>query len=189
MAMRGRRRRYSRHTSHTGDENGSLDRRPEHSHTHDLPRKVGANGNPTRFAFIADKMNWLLVQVETQLGQQRRRSKEAEELTAELEQKQKFVAGRKKLESELRGSIREAQQDLLKQNPKGDTLQLDRDAAIAISGCEDEPERAIDQVEELKKSVTMKRTALRRTDDRIEHYRKQVYEMLAEASKGNQAAA
>lgn len=150
--------------------------------------KVGESGNPTRFAFIAEKMNRLLVQVETRLAEQRKYSKEADEMAADLEKKKKFVAERVKRERELRESIQEAQRDLISQNPKADTLQLDRDAAEAIAEFEDEQEKAADQIEELTKSVTMKRTTLRRTEDRIEHYRKQVYALLAEASKGKSAA-
>lgn len=151
--------------------------------------KVGTNGNPTRLAFIADQMNRLLVQVETRLSEHRRIAKEADDMTADLDRNKKFVAERTALDRELRESIREAQQDLLSQNPKADTLQLDRDAAEAVNEFEDEQEKAAEQIEELTKSVTMKRTALRRTDDRIEHYRKQVYALLAEASKGNKSIA
>ncbi|MDA0233130.1 MAG: hypothetical protein O3C69_06560, partial [Chloroflexi bacterium] len=90
---------------------------------------------------------------------------------------------------ELRESIRDAKQDLLSQNPKADTLQLDQDAATAIAEFEDEQEKAGDLIEELTKSVTMKRTTLRRVEDRIEHYRKQVYASLAEAAKSARPAA
>lgn len=151
--------------------------------------KVGSTGKPTRSAFFADQVNKLMVQVEERLADRRKFSKEADEMTAELEYKKKFVAERKKREIELRESIRDAKQDLLSQNPKADTLQLDQDAATAIAEFEDEQEKAGDLIEELTKSVTMKRTTLRRTDDRIEHYRKQVYALLAEAAKSARPAA
>ncbi len=151
--------------------------------------KVGESGNPTRSAFLADQMNRLLVQAETRLAEHRKLTKEADEMAAELEKKQKFVAERKKRETELREAIQEATRDLLSQNPKADTLQLDQDAANAIAEFEDEQEKAADQIEELTKSVTRKRTSQRRTNDRVEHHRKQVYALLAEAVKGKKSAA
>lgn len=145
--------------------------------------KTGATGKPTRSSFVAEQVNNLLVQVETRLAEHRKLQKEADEMNTELETKKKFVAERKKRETELRESILEAKRDLITQNPKADTRQLDQDASNAIAEFEDDQEQAAEDIEELTKSVTMKRTTLRRVDDRIEHYRKQVYALLAQVTK------
>ena len=151
--------------------------------------KVGATGKPTRSAYIADQINRLLVQVETRLGERRAAAKEEEQLSAEYERLTLFVKERGKRENELKASIQEAKRDLLSQNPNADTRQLDLDAQKAVQEFEDAQEKAVDQIEDLAKSVTMKRTTIRRIDDRIEHSRKQVYALLAQAQKGGQSAA
>ena len=151
--------------------------------------KVGKTGKPTRSAFVADQVNRLLVQVESRMAEIRKASKEEQDLAAELENKKTFVAERNKRDAELKDAIQEAKQDLLSQNPRADTRQLDQDASNAIAEFEDEQEKAVDQIEELTKSVTMKRTTIRRTEDRIEHYRKQVYALIGQLTKGNESAA
>ncbi len=151
--------------------------------------KVGKSGKQTRSAFVAEQVNRLLVQVESRLAERRKTAKEEELLSAELLDAQTFVKERKKREIELREAIDEAKKDLASQNPNADTRHLDQDALNAMSEFEDDQEKAETQIEELTKSVTMKRTTLRRQDDRIEHYRKQVYAAMAQLSKGDHAAA
>lgn len=137
--------------------------------------KVGKTGNPTRSAFAAEQINRLLVQVEARLSDFRKAAKEEETMNAELEKAKAFVANRSRLERELQESIAEAKKDLVSNNPNVDSRQLDQDAMNAVAEFEDEQEKAAVSIEELTKSVTMKRTTMRRMEDRIEHYRKQVY--------------
>jgi chromosome segregation ATPase len=151
--------------------------------------KVGQSGNPTRSAYVAEQVNRLLVQVESRLSDRRKAAKEEETLAAEYDKLRAFVSERVKREKELHESIREAKQDLVSQNPRADTRQLDQDASNAVAEFEDDQEKAVDKIEELTKSITMKRTAMRRLDDRIEHYRKQVYTLIAQLEKGKSAAA
>ncbi len=150
--------------------------------------KVGKSGNPTRSAFVAEQVNRLLVQVESRLSELRKASKEEEALNSELEQSKLFVQERPKRERELQEAISEAKKDLIAQNPNADTRQLDQDGLNAVAEFEDDQEKAADRIEELTKSVTMKRTTMRRLEDRIEHYRRQVYALM-EQRKGGQAAA
>ena len=58
----------------------------------------------------------------------------------------------------------------------------------AVAEFEDDQEKAVVKIEELTKSVTMKRTAMRRLEDRIEHYRKQVYAAMDQLKSGQSAA-
>ena len=151
--------------------------------------KTGKTGKPTRSAYVADQVNRLLVQVESRMSDHRKAAKEEQSMAHELEETQTFVKERTRRERELRESIEEAKRDLLAQNPRADTRQLDHDGAAAIPEFEDAQEAAGDRIEDLTKSVTMKRTTMRRLDDRIEHYRKQVYELMAQLNKGTSSAA
>ncbi len=150
--------------------------------------KVGKTGKQTRSAFVAEQVNRLLVQVEARLSELRKASKEEEVMNEELETKKTFVAEREKRERELQEVIAEAKRDLLSNNPNADSRQLDQDALNAVAEFEDEQEKAVDRIEELTKSVTMKRTTMRRLEDRIEHYRKQVYGAMEQIKKGQSAA-
>jgi chromosome segregation ATPase len=151
--------------------------------------KVGQTGKPTRSAYVAEQVDLLLVQAESRLSDRRKAAKDEKALTAEYDKLRTFVAERAKRERELHEAIRVAKQDLLSQNPRADTRQLDQDASNAVNEFEDEQEQAVDKIEELTKSITMKRTAMRRLDDRIDHYRKQVYTLIAQLEKGKSAAA
>lgn len=150
--------------------------------------KVGKTGKPTLSAHIAEQLNRLLVQVEARLSDYRKTAKEAEDMNEELETARTFVAERAKRERELHEAIAEAKQDLISQNPDVDTRQLDQDALNAVAEFEDDQEKAAVKIEELTKSVTMKRTAMRRLEDRIEHYHKQVDVAMAQKNGGQQAA-
>lgn len=150
--------------------------------------KVGKSGNQTRSAFVAEQINRLLVQVESRLSDLRKLSKEEETMNAELEKSKAFVTNRPRLERELAEAIAEAKRDLVSQNPNVDSRQLDQDAMDAVAEFEDDQEKSAVAIEELTKSVTMKRTAMRRLEDRIEHYRKQVYGAMDQL-KGGQSAA
>jgi hypothetical protein len=151
--------------------------------------KVGATGKQTRSAYVAGQVGKLMVTVEARMAERRALAKEDEELSAEYERLTMFVKERSKRERELRDSIKEARQEFLGRNPKADTRELDLDAQKAVQEFEEAQEKAPQQIEDLVKSVTMKRTGVRRLDDRIEHYRKQVYALLAQAAKGGQSAA
>lgn len=151
--------------------------------------KVGKTGNQTRSAYVAEQVNKLLVQVESRLAENRKASKEEEAMNAELETAKTFVAERAKRERELQEVIEEAKKDLVRNNPNVDSRQLDQDALNAVAEFEDEQEKAVVRIEDLTKSVTMKRTTMRRIEDRIEHYRKQVYAAMEQVAKGGQSAA
>jgi len=150
--------------------------------------KTGKTGKPTRSAFVADQVNRLLVQVESRMAELRKAAKEEADMSAELEKSTLFVKERKKRENELKEAIAEAKQDLVRQNPSADTRFLDQDAARAMQEFEDDQEKAESRIEDLTKSVTMKRTTMRRIEDRVEHYRKQVYGLLNQLRAGNNAA-
>ena len=145
--------------------------------------KTGQTGKPTRSAFFAEQMNRLLVQVEGRLAEHRSASKEEEVLSAEHAKLDDFLKKRKRYEAELYESIKDARQDLLQNNPVADTLQLDAMGKEAVYEFEDAQEKGHDEIVELAKVVTHKRTAVRRIDDRIEHYHKQVFRLLRDWQK------
>lgn len=110
-------------------------------------------------------------------------------LSSEYEALTLFVKERAKREIELREQIRQSKRDFLAQSPGGDTRELDIAGQRAIDEFEDAQLKAIEKIDDLAKSMTMKRTVIRRIDDRINHSRKQIYAFMAQVKKGGASAA
>lgn len=110
-------------------------------------------------------------------------------LSSEYEALTLFVKERAKREIELREQIRQSKRDFLAQSPGGDTRELDTAGQRAIDEFEDAQLKAIEKIDDLAKSMTMKRTVIRRIDDRINHSRKQIYAFMAQVKKGGASAA
>ncbi len=146
--------------------------------------KTGKTGKPTRSAFIADKVNLLMLRVEPLLSAQRAAAAEEAEVTREYERVSAVISERKRRQLELEAAILEAREDLLRQNPNADIMALEAESNQAMWDFEDEQERAEESIDGLKKSVTMKHTAMRRNEDRIENYRKQVFAMIDQSAAG-----
>ena len=146
--------------------------------------KTGKTGKPTRSAFIADKVNVLMLRVEPLLAAQRAAAAEEAEVTREYERVGKIISERKPRQLELEVAIAKARADLLRQNPNANIMALDAESNQAMWDFEDEQEKAEESIEDLKKSVTMKRTAMRRNEDRIENYRKQVFALIDQSAAG-----
>ena len=151
--------------------------------------KTGKTGKPTRSAYFAEQVKRLLAQVEGRMAERRKVAGDEQALTAAFEEHKSFVSERIKRENELRQAHLAARHELLTRDPGADTAALNREAAQALAEFNERQRKAGGNIEELTKSITMKRTAMRRIDDRIEHYRKQVYAVLHERENGGSQAA
>jgi hypothetical protein len=151
--------------------------------------KTGSTGRPTRSAYVASHMDRILKHAKTRIAERDGMAKEEQEMSAEYGRLKTFVTERNKREAELRRSLLEVKRHRLEQDPKADALQLDRDAAKVITEFQAEQEKAPEKMEDLTRSITMKRTAIRRTEDRIQHLRKQAMQLLREWQKSRQKPA
>lgn len=151
--------------------------------------KTGATGKPTRSAYVASQIKRILTQIEPRLVARASASLDEKKLTSEYEDLTAFAKNRSKLEIELRANLRMAKRDFLKKNPTSDAGKLDVGAQKKLSEFGRAQERAIGRIEELKKSLTMRRTSIRRMDDRMKHYRRQVNLLLAQVRKSGKSAA
>lgn len=151
--------------------------------------KTGATGKPTRSAYVAAQIKRILTQIEPRLAARTSAAQDEKKLTTEYEELMAFAKNRSKLETELREDLRKAKRDSLKENPTSDAGRLDIDAHKKLSDFGKAQEQAIGRIEELKKSLTMRRTSIRRMDDRMKHYRRQVNSLLGQVRKSGKSAA
>ena len=71
--------------------------------------------------------------------------------------------------------------DVTGQNPQADRAMLDRQGQAMLDEFEKGHKQALVRVEDMRQTITLKRTAARRHEDRIDFYRKKVDVMLKES--------
>ena len=144
-----------------------------------LGKKI--DGKYTRRSLAAEKLNEYLVQVEKRLKDLEDANAEIARLTAEYERLTHRIKHRERLHWELKTSIVEHNADVMGQNPRADRAMLERQGQAMLEEFEKEHRAALVRVEDLKQTITLKKTAARRHEDRIDFYRKKADMMLRES--------
>ncbi len=144
-----------------------------------LGKKV--DGKYTRRSLAAEKLNEYLVQVEKRLKDLQEGNAEVTKLTAEYELLTYRIKHRDRLYRELKKSVLDHNADVTGQNPQADRAMLDRQGQAMLDEFEKGHKQALVRVEDMRQTITLKRTAARRHEDRIDFYRKKVDVMLKES--------
>ncbi len=145
-----------------------------------LGRK-GSGGRPTRLAYLAEKVNYYLVQVETRRPALEAAKASYARLSSEYDQLEEIIRTREIRLRALKRSLDAASREAVKKNPRIDRAALNDETNKALRAFEREHDDAFARITEVRKSVTGKRTAMRRLEDRMDHYRRQVDALLAQA--------
>jgi SMC interacting uncharacterized protein involved in chromosome segregation len=138
------------------------------------------DGKYTRKSLAAEKANEFLVQVEKRRSDLAAINSEIKKLTAEYEEMTRTIKDRDGNLADLKRSVAEAKEDLLRQNPSADVDRLNHDYEVLVSDFLKRYSYAQAHIEEMKQTLTVKLSAARRHEDRIEHYRKQLETVLKE---------
>jgi hypothetical protein len=139
------------------------------------------DGKYTRRSLAAEKINECLVQVELRRKDLDAANREIASLTAEYERLAKVVKDHERNLAGIRQAAREAIEDLTRQNPVADTSGISRDSEAMLAECQREYKAAQPRMDVIRQSITVKKSTARRHEDRINHYRKQVEQLLGEA--------
>jgi rubrerythrin len=151
--------------------------------------KTGKTGKPTRAAFVAGQVSKIMVKIEPRVAELRAVSKDHDELVKKWEQQKDLIDNKKRHADGIQIEFEQAKQDLLNQNPNADITVFNKDLRDALAYLEDDYQKALSEVDEIKQSIRVKRSTIRGLEDRMELYRKQVLRQMIQLRKPNQQKA
>jgi chromosome segregation ATPase len=150
--------------------------------------KTGESGKPTRAAFVAEQVSQIMMKVEPRVADLRAVNKDHDALVATYDKYKDLIDNKKRHAEGIKIEFDQAKEDLLSQNPNADVNAFNKDLKEALSGLEDDYQKALAGVDELKQSITVKRTTIRGLEDRMESSRKQVMKQISQLMKPKQQA-